>query len=109
MRVEATPAALDAIARLCVERGPVMFMQSGGCCDGSLPLCFPVTDFSVGVNDVLLGEVGGCPFYIQGQQDEAWGRPRFILDVADGLPEGFSLAAGDDAHFVTSTPSCPVE
>ena len=83
-----------------------MFVQSGGCCDGSLPLCFPLGDFAVGPHDVLLGEVGGCPFYIQKTQDDAWGQPHFTLDVAPGLPEGFSLAAGDDAHFVTTTPGC---
>jgi len=98
--VIATPGALAAIADLVQDRGPVMFFQSGGCCDGSLPMCFAAGEFVVGDHDVLLGNVGGCPYYIDHRQYEAWKHTQLILDVGDGDPEGFSLAAGTDKHFV---------
>ena len=99
-RVVATPAALAAIAQLVAERGPVMFFQSGGCCDGSLPMCFADGEFVIGSHDVLLGEVGGCPFYIDARQYRVWKHTQLILDVGIGEPEGFSLAAGEDRHFI---------
>jgi uncharacterized protein (DUF779 family) len=98
--VVATPAALAAISELVGERGQLMFFQSGGCCDGSLPMCFKKGEFVIGDHDVLLGMVGGCPFYIDHRQHEAWKHTQLILDVDEGYPEGFSLPAGDDAHFV---------
>lgn len=99
-QVVATPAALAAIAQLVAERGPVMFFQSGGCCDGSLPMCFADGEFVIGSHDVLLGEVGGCPFYIDARQYRVWKHTQLILDVGIGEPEGFSLAAGEDRHFI---------
>jgi uncharacterized protein (DUF779 family) len=106
-RVEATPAAREAITRLRADRGePVMFVQSGGCCAGSTPMCYPAGELIIGDIDVLLGEIDGCPFYIDSRLDEAWGRDRLVLDVAPGPPEGFSLAAGDDLHFVTRSAAC---
>jgi uncharacterized protein (DUF779 family) len=104
--VVATPAALEAIARLVAARGPVMFFQSGGCCDGSLPMCFADGEFQVGEHDVLLGVLGGAPFYIDHRQHEAWKHTQLILDVGDGDPEGFSLAAGPDLHFITRSRVC---
>ncbi len=77
-----------------------MFFQSGGCCDGSLPMCFDDGEFLIGPHDVLLGAVGGCPFYIDPRQYEVWKHTQLILDVGDGAPEGFSLPASDDQHFV---------
>jgi hypothetical protein len=99
-RVVATPAALEAIAKVVAERGPVMFFQSGGCCDGSLPMCFADGEFVIGSHDILLGEVGECPFYIDARQFEVWKHTQLILDVGMGEPEGFSLAAGEDRHFI---------
>ena len=99
-RVVATPAALEAIAQLVSERGPVMFFQSGGCCDGSLPMCFANGEFVIGSHDVRLGDVGGCPFYIDARQFQVWKHTQLILDVGIGEPEGFSLAAGEDRHFI---------
>ena len=99
-RVHATGAALEAIARVVADVGPVMFFQSGGCCDGSLPLCFRDGEFIVGDLDVKLDTVGGCPFYIDHRQFEVWKHTQIILDVSDGEPEGFSLAAGPEQHFV---------
>jgi uncharacterized protein (DUF779 family) len=106
-RITATPAAREAITRLRAARGgPVMFVQSGGCCAGSTPMCYPEGEFVVGDVDVLLGDVDGCPFYIDKRLDEAWHQDQFLLDVAVGGPEGFSLAAGDNLHFVTLSPAC---
>jgi uncharacterized protein (DUF779 family) len=99
-RVVATPAALGAILELTRERGPVIFFQSGGCCDGSLPMCFEEGEFKIGDHDVLLGNVGGCAFYIDHRQFEAWKHTQLILDVGAGEPEGFSIGAGRDRHFV---------
>ena len=64
--VTATPAALDLIAEIVADHGPVMFHQSGGCCDGSSPMCYAQGDFLIGDYDVKLGEIGGAPFYISG-------------------------------------------
>lgn len=100
-RVVGTPAALDAIGRVVAERGPIMFFQSGGCCDGSLPMCFGEGEFVIGGHDVRLGTVGGCPFWIDHRQFEAWKHTQLILDVGAGDPEGFSIAAGEGHHFLT--------
>jgi uncharacterized protein (DUF779 family) len=100
-RLSATPAARDAIATLRAAGGPVMFIQSGGCCAGSVPMCFPAGEFLVGQRDRLLGEVDGCAFYIDAGLDDALGCPAFELDIAAGPPEGFSLAAGAGMHFVS--------
>jgi uncharacterized protein len=99
-RVVATPAALEAIAQLVAQRGPVMFFQSGGCCDGSMPMCFADGEFVIGSHDIRLGEVGGCPFYMDPRQFNVWKHTQLILDVSIGEPEGFSLAAGEDRHFI---------
>jgi len=101
--VTASPAALAAISNLVEERGPVMFFQSGGCCDGSLPMCFDEGELVIGDHDVRLGYVGGCPFYIDGRQHERWKHTRLILGVGEGSPEGFSLPAGEDKHFTITS------
>jgi hypothetical protein len=100
-RVLAAPAALDAIRQVMAEHGPILFFQSGGCCDGSLPLAFTDGEFIIGSHDVRLGTVGGCPFYMDGRQFALWKHTQLILDVGAGEPEGFSLAAGVDRHFIT--------
>jgi uncharacterized protein (DUF779 family) len=101
-RFSATPAAREAVKRLCAARGgPVMFVQSAGCCAGSVPMCFPVGEFVTGVHDLLLGEVEGCPFFICSALDAAWHSPQLVLDVEDGEPEGFSLSAGSGKRFTT--------
>jgi len=106
-RISVTPAAGQAITRLLADRGaPVMFVQSGGCCAGSTPMCFPAGEFLVGDNDILLGEIEGCPFYIDAGLDRAWHQDRFILDVATGPAEGLSLPAGDNLHFIVRSPAC---
>jgi uncharacterized protein (DUF779 family) len=106
-RITATPAAREAVIRLSSARGgPVMFVQSGGCCAGSTPMCFPEGEFVVGDMDVLLGDIDGSPFYIDERLDQAWNQGQFILDVAAGEPGGFSLPAGDNLYFVTLSPTC---
>ena len=107
VRITATAAAHQAIRHLCESRGaPVMFVQSGGCCAGSTPMCYPDEEVLIGPGDVLLGEIDDCPFYIDRRLDQAWGEPTFELDVAPGGPEGFSLPAGLGDHFVTRSTTC---
>ena len=100
-RVTATPAALAALARLREQRGAVILYQSGGCCDGSLPICLEQGELRIGDGDVLLGSVGGCPVYIDDRQFAVWKHTQLIIDVGPEEPEGFSLPAGDDQHFIT--------
>jgi uncharacterized protein len=101
--VQATGAALEAIHRLEAAHGRLMFFQSGGCCDGTAPMCLRDGELPASPNDVLLGEIGGAPFYIDGEQYERWGRPRFLIDVSPGAAEGFSLEGLQGVHFVTRT------
>jgi len=100
--VTATDAAIQAIERLRAEHGPLAFFQSGGCCDGSLPICIKDGELPPGSGDLLLGTVAGAPFYVDGEQYERWGRPAFVLDMRSAPAEGFSLSL-PDAHFVTAT------
>ena len=99
-RVIATPAARQAIGALSARGGPVMFVLSGGCCGGTAPMCFRQGEFITGAGDLLLAEIGRCPFYVDASLYRAWGEPVLTLDVEPGFPEGFSLAAGDGMHFV---------
>ena len=82
--VSATPAALEVIHRLSAAQGPLMFFQSGGCCDGSAPMCLKEGEPPLSPYDVCLGEIGGAPFYIDAEQYERWRRPRFQIDVSQG-------------------------
>ena len=100
-RIVATDAALDAIERLTAKHGRLMLFQSGGCCDGSSPLCLHEGELLTGPNDLLLGELGGMPVYIDAEQDERWNHPQFVLDVAPGPASGFSLEGLDGIHFFT--------
>ncbi len=102
--VVATEPAIAEIGRLRAAHGPLMFFHSGGCCDGSSPMCFPEGEFLLGPNDLLLGEVDGCPFYIDAEQYERWKRPTFVLDVVRGAGSGMSLEGIHDLRFVTDSP-----
>ena len=104
--VTATDDALEAIERLRAEHGPLAFFQSGGCCDGSLPICLKDGELPPGPGDTLLGTIADAPFYVDSEQYERWGRPSFLLDVRPGAAEGFSLSL-PDAHFVTRAPAAP--
>ena len=101
--VAATPAALEAISRLEAAHGPLAFHQSGGCCDGTSPICLKDGELPPSPHDVLLGDIGRAPFYIDSDQYERWGRPAFLVDVAPGAAEGFSLEGLIGVHFVTLT------
>ena len=90
-RVVATDATLDLIVKLSETHGRLMFHQSGGCCDGSQPMCFSLGEFRIGGSDVLLGEIGGCPFYMSGDQFEYWKHTQLIIDVTKGRGSSFSL------------------
>lgn len=103
--ITATPQATAMLSQLVLTHGPLALFQSGGCCDGSLPLCLLADDLAPGPGDLLLGEVAGVPFYIDAEQFRRWGDPEFLLDVAGGAPEGFSLGL-PNAHFVTLSPVC---
>ena len=101
-RVLSTPAAEALIARLEAMHGPLMFHQSGGCCDGSAHMCYPRGEFQVGGQDVLLGEIaGGCPVYIGAAQFEYWRHTQLIIDAVPGRGAGFSLEAPEGLRFLT--------
>ncbi len=97
----ATPAALDLIAKLKATYGDLMFHQSGGCCDGSAPMCFAAGEFLVGHADRLLGSIGGVPFYIGLAQFEYWKHTQLIIDVVPGRGGMFSLEGSTGQRFLT--------
>lgn len=99
-RVIITDAAADLLNRLRQRHGPVMFHQSGGCCDGSAPMCYPEGEFLVGDRDVLLGEVAGAPVWISGPQFETWKHTQVTIDVIPGRGGGFSLEAPEGLRFL---------
>ena len=100
-RVRATPAALALVGELSAAHGPLMFHQSGGCCDGSAPMCYPRGELQVGPEDVLLGEVGGAEVWIGAAQFELWRHTQLVLDVVPGRGAGFSLEAPTGKRFLT--------
>jgi len=100
-RVEITGKAGELLERLKRAHGPLMFHQSGGCCDGSAPMCYPVGDFRVGPQDVLLGEIGGCDFFIGAAQFAYWEHTRLVVDVVPGRGAGFSVEAPEGFRFLT--------
>ncbi len=99
-RVAVTMEAAKLVRELEAESGPLLFHQSGGCCDGSAPMCFPRQEFRVGSRDVLLGEVEGCPFYMGADQFEYWKHTHLTLDVVPGRGAGFSLEAPRGVRFM---------
>jgi len=90
-RLRATEAAGSLIEKLKQMHGPLMFHQSGGCCDGSAPMCFTDGEFKVGGNDVCLGMVYGCKFFMSADQFEYWKHTQLILDVSPGRGSSFSI------------------
>jgi uncharacterized protein (DUF779 family) len=101
LRVTATDSALELIERLRSKHGPLMFHQSGGCCDGSAPMCYPQAEFIIGDYDRLLGHIGGVPFYISGPQFEYWQHTALIIDVVPGRGGMFSLEGPLGLRFLT--------
>ncbi|GLF93183.1 DUF779 domain-containing protein [Streptomyces yaizuensis] len=105
-RVELTEAAAGLLRRLHADHGPLMFHQSGGCCDGSAPMCYPRGEFRTGGSDVLLAElvVAGVPetvgFWMSAAQYERWSHTRLVVDVVEGRGSGFSLEAPEGVRFL---------
>lgn len=109
-RVAMTPAALELIRRLLPTHGPLMFHQSGGCCDGSSPMCYPDGDFRTGDADVLLGTFAlpaerdqaavEIPFWMSAAQFAYWKHTHLTLDVVDGRGSGFSVEAPEGKRFL---------
>ncbi|MGW4289720.1 DUF779 domain-containing protein [Streptomyces sp. NPDC004673] len=105
-RVEFTPEAAALVRKLRERHGPLMFHQSGGCCDGSAPMCYPEGEFRTGGSDVLLAElaVDGVPepvgFWMSKSQFEVWSHTRLIVDVVPGRGSGFSLEAPEGVRFL---------
>ncbi|PQJ34884.1 UDP-glucose 4-epimerase [Salinibacter sp. 10B] len=102
-RVRATEDARAVIDQLRERYGPLMFHQSGGCCDGSSPMCFEDGDFRLGDSDVYLGDIHGCPFYMARDQFEYWKHMQLTIDVKDGRGTSFSLEIPLGLRFVVQS------
>ncbi|WP_442601247.1 DUF779 domain-containing protein [Paenibacillus sp. KN14-4R] len=100
-KVIATDAAIALILKLKAQHGALMFHQSGGCCDGSAPMCFAAGEFRVGDQDVYLGHIATTPFYIGAAQYELWRHTQLIIDVVPGRGAGFSLESPEGVRFLT--------
>ena len=100
-RVTATEKAIELIETLKRKHGPLMFHQSGGCCDGSQPMCFSVGEFKTGNSDVYLGEISGCPFFMSRDQFEYWKHTQLIIDITPGRGSSFSLEIPLGVRFLT--------
>ena len=109
MRVSATEAALSLIEELKQRYGnDLLFHQSGGCCDGSAPMCFPKSDYQTGSQDVLVGTIGGLPFYMNDDQYARWKHTDLIIDAIEGRGGMFSLDNGTGRRFLTRSEICTV-
>ncbi len=100
-RVTATLPALHLIEQLQARHGALMFHQSGGCCDGSTPMCFAAGELAVGASDVYLGAIGGMPFYMNAAQFSHWQHTQLIIDVVEGAGGAFSLERPTGLRFLT--------
>ena len=100
-RVVVTPAAVEVIERLKALHGPLTFHQSGGCCDGSSPMCYPEGEFRIGGQDVRLGSIAGCDVFMGRAQFGLWAHTQLIIDVVPGRGAGFSLEAPEGVRFLT--------
>ena len=101
LRVTATPAALAFLDEIVARHGAVLFHQSGGCCDGSTPMCWPQAEYATGEGDVRLGEIGGAPFLMSRAQFDYWRHTQLIIDVVPGMGGMFSLDNGTGRRFLT--------
>jgi uncharacterized protein (DUF779 family) len=102
-RVNITPDAATVVDQLRAKHGELMFHQSGGCCDGSSPMCYPKGEFIVGSSDVWLGEIAGCDFYMARDQFEYWQHTQLTIDVTKGRGASFSLEIPLGLRFVTKS------
>ncbi|MGN8159417.1 DUF779 domain-containing protein [Salinisphaera sp. RV14] len=99
-RLQFTPRAAALVRRLAAVHGPLIFHLSGGCCEGSAPMCLRQADFRAGSRDVLLGEIEGCPFYVGPAQFEYWASCELTIDVTTAGGDSFSLEAADGVRFI---------
>ena len=107
--VRATPAAISLLDEIIADHGPVLFHQSGGCCDGSSPMCYAQGDFILGDRDVLLGMIGETPFYIGAAQYEVWKHTILTIDVVPGRGGMFSLDNGRERRFLVRSDICRID
>ncbi|PIT01675.1 acetaldehyde dehydrogenase [Bradyrhizobium nitroreducens] len=107
-KVTATSAAVELLAKIVADHGPVMFHQSGGCCDGSSPMCYRQGEFLIGDHDILLGHISGMPVYIGAAQFEVWKHTDLIIDAVPGRGGMFSLDNGREQRFLTRSRICPI-
>ena len=99
-RVTVSEAARQVIETLRAQQGELMFHQSGGCCDGSSPMCYPLGEFRLGSRDVYLGSIAGCGFYMGEQQFAYWQHTHLTIDVVPGRGGGFSLETPLGVRFL---------
>jgi uncharacterized protein len=107
-RVGVTDAARKLIEQLKKTYGPIMFHQSGGCCDGSAPMCFQVGEFKLGGVDEKVGEIAGCEFWMDREQFKRWAHTRWTVDVVPGRGASFSLEAPLNLRFLIRSSLCAV-
>jgi len=100
-RVSATPAAVALIKKLSAQFGPIIFLQSGGCCEGSGPLCMPANEFNPSPSDVILGEIEGAIYYMGDSHFSFAENTHTILDAVTGSSGSFSLDCGTGMAFIT--------
>ena len=109
MQVSATDSALELIDLIKERHGnELLFHQSGGCCDGSAPMCFPKAEYMTGPQDVLVGEIGGVPFVMNGEQYKLWKHTNLIIDAIKGGGGMFSLDNGTGQRFLTRSEICSI-
>ena len=101
-----TEAARLLIEELKAAYGPIMFHQSGGCCDGSAPMCFQAGEFKIGSVDEKLGEIAGCEFWMDREQFKRWAHTRWVVDVVPGRGASFSLEAPLGKRFLIRSELC---
>jgi uncharacterized protein (DUF779 family) len=107
-RVSVSDAARKLIETLKKEYGPLMFHQSGGCCDGSAPMCFQVGEFKLGAVDEKVGEIAGCEYWMDREQSRRWAHTRWTVDVVPGRGASFSLEAPSNVRFLIRSSLCAV-
>ncbi|MEK9940556.1 MAG: DUF779 domain-containing protein [Methylotenera sp.] len=100
-RISATPSAIKLIEQLATQYGPIVFIQSGGCCEGSGPLCIPANEFKPSPTDVILGEIAGAVFYMGDSHFSFAENTHTILDAVPGSGGSFSLECGSGMAFIT--------
>lgn len=109
MKLDATQSCKELIELLKSKHGDLMFHLSGGCCDGSSPMCYPLGEFKVGGQDVHIGELAGCPFYMGKSQYKLWQHTDLTIDVVNGRGASFSLEIPESKRFIVRSEVCAVE